>query len=1400
MKKNNLIIFSALLTVLTADVAYGTLPKYREINNTNSVISQGLNSEEIKQKAEAITVKIESNHNAGSGVIIGKEGNTYTVLTNAHVINSKIPNQVITIDGKIHESKIIKQGDSLEGNDLGILTFNSPHNYQVATLAINYDIRDNQRVYSVGFPEETNQFYFTQGTIKLQAPKPFLGGYQIGYDIDVKPGMSGGALLNENGELIGVNGLLKEPILNEAYNYLDGSQPFEENIATYRQLSFAVPIQTLVEVAPNLALIPEQWRRGLNLAANVEQIAKKITVRFDHKDQVMGSGVIVGKNEDTYYILTACHVISDAYCQSGKVKDDYTLVTPDGERYTVDSNDVILPEGLDAAIIKINSKKAYQVATLGRYEIPRLEKQLVFVSGFPGELNGVRKFTAGYRFQRDRGLSLAFNTDSQSLKANVDISGYELRYTNLSQPGMSGGPVLDIKGQVIGINTGQEGEQISSTEVRQLGYAFGVPVSTLLGFANQKKVNLNHFTIVDQMPELLKDQDLKTVQQHSAFIVEKPPENSSKNTWLNYGNELWRIERYQEAIAAFKKAIELDPKFAEAYYALGLVYADQATKTNNDSLEREAIAAFEQAISLSQNWILTGQTWYRKSLSFSKLEKYEEALGAIEQAIKLIDDDAKFYSERGWILQELNRYTQAKEALSQSLEISPLGTTYMRRCILLMLDLHELEAARQDCTKAIDNGVIEGHAIRALVHLALGDEQQALADHNQAIALAPKISTFYSLRAQTYESRGNPEQAIADWTKAIELNPNNADFYSSRGFLYHKMTNYQQAIADFTKAIVLEPKDDTNYVYRGFSYRLNGQYDLAIKDLTKAIEIKPDQGDYYRQRADHKFLAGDPQGALEDYNQVIKLDPDNAQAYQHRGNLYQIQFNDYDKAMADYDRALAINPQYGIAYEARGNLRKLLSDLAGALEDYNQAIALIDEADPTTPWLWKGTPREVWGNFLPHQLKTVTINYDSVYRSRGDLRLQLKDYPGALSDYNEAIRLNPNDGDNYTRRGDYYSQTNQPEKAKADYNQAIEVYGNTIKTDPQNTLNFGIYASRGQLYRKLKNYEAAIAAYTKAIELAPYHQDIYYVVRGHVYREIKEYQLALQDYSQAIEIDQKDPNAYLSRAGVYGSLGNHEAAIKDYSKVIELNEIIDHPVYYIAYLSRGELHQKLFNYSEAIDDFSHFIERQPENYQGYLSRCGVYKQLGEYNQAINDCNQAVTLNPNYPLVYIFRSEIYVKLKNYTAAMEDANKIVELVPSLPFGMFLRGFIYHSQNDYPAALTEYELALSKDENFFLTITNIGLIKYEQGDIEKAVELWQQAINLNKNFLPAKLALAVGLYHQGKQEKAFSLSKEALSIDKNLADLDYLKDESLWAKQLSKDTEKLLQTPEIKRFLAQ
>ncbi|NJO93596.1 MAG: trypsin-like peptidase domain-containing protein [Hydrococcus sp. RM1_1_31] len=115
---------------------------------------------------------------------------------------------------------------------------------------------------------------------------------------------------------------------------------------------------------------------------------------------------------------------------------------------------------------------------------------MIFVSGFPGSdgsktSNSTRKLTVGRLYGREEALYYARNADS--LK-----NGYELVYSNLSQPGMSGGAVLDRLGRVVGINTATEGE-VTVNDAGQtidiyLGYSLGVPIQLFLGQIT--KVNL----------------------------------------------------------------------------------------------------------------------------------------------------------------------------------------------------------------------------------------------------------------------------------------------------------------------------------------------------------------------------------------------------------------------------------------------------------------------------------------------------------------------------------------------------------------------------------------------------------------------------------------------------------------------------------------------------------------------------------------------------------------------------------------------------------------------------------------------------------------------------------------------------------------------------------------------
>ena len=172
------------------------------------------------------------------------------------------------------------------------------------------------------------------------------------------------------------------------------------------------------------------------------------------------------------------------------------------------------------------------------YDIDFETRQWVFLSGFPGSLNGTRKLTSGFRFSRDRGLLKT--TDNFTLENST--TGYELIYTNLTQRGMSGGPLLDANGQVIGINAAVE----QDTRGAEIGYAVGVPASNLITLAKTKGIPLEQLNITTIAPLQLTQAEVASLKTHPSFAVEEPPSNAKASDWLTYGNQLWRLEKFNE--------------------------------------------------------------------------------------------------------------------------------------------------------------------------------------------------------------------------------------------------------------------------------------------------------------------------------------------------------------------------------------------------------------------------------------------------------------------------------------------------------------------------------------------------------------------------------------------------------------------------------------------------------------------------------------------------------------------------------------------------------------------------------------------------------------------------------------------------------------------------------------
>jgi predicted NACHT family NTPase len=166
-------------------------------------VATALTPSEIAEIAQQITVRIDG-ANTGSGVIIERQGNVYTVVTNWHVVQLEGNYTVHTPDGKKYTFNH-SQVKQFRGVDLAIFQFTSNENYRVAEKGNSDLIKLGINIFVAGYPQGTSDIKFLRGAISSLESKP-KNGYAFVYDIGGFPGMSGGAILDEQGKLVGIHG------------------------------------------------------------------------------------------------------------------------------------------------------------------------------------------------------------------------------------------------------------------------------------------------------------------------------------------------------------------------------------------------------------------------------------------------------------------------------------------------------------------------------------------------------------------------------------------------------------------------------------------------------------------------------------------------------------------------------------------------------------------------------------------------------------------------------------------------------------------------------------------------------------------------------------------------------------------------------------------------------------------------------------------------------------------------------------------------------------------------------------------------------------------------------------------------------------------------------------------
>jgi tetratricopeptide (TPR) repeat protein len=165
--------------------------------------------------------------------------------------------------------------------------------------------------------------------------------------------------------------------------------------------------------------------------------------------------------------------------------------------------------------------------------------------------------------------------------------------------------------------------------------------------------------------------------------------------------------------------------------------------------------------------------WVNKGNALFNQDKFEKAIEAYDEAIKLDPENAPAWLAKGLALGELERYYEAIEAYDEVLKLDP-----------------------ENAPAWNNKGVIFGEQDK---------DNEAIEAYDKAIKLDPNDALYWTNLGQVLNRQGKYTKAIEAFNKAIRLDPEDANAWSGKGYALSELGRYDDSIDAYDEAIRLDP-------------------------------------------------------------------------------------------------------------------------------------------------------------------------------------------------------------------------------------------------------------------------------------------------------------------------------------------------------------------------------------------------------------------------------------------------------------------------------------------------------------------------------------------------------------------------------------------------------------------
>lgn len=220
----------------------------------------------------------------------------------------------------------------------------------------------------------------------------------------------------------------------------------------------------------------------------------------------------------------------------------------------------------------------------------------------------------------------------------------------------------------------------------------------------------------------------------------------------------------------------------------------------------EALEAAEKAIELDSE---DAEAWRQKAMALLRLERVGEALEAADRAIGIAPTDGAAWGVKAFALFKAGRHEEAIEAADRAVGIDPSNTDAWRTKGLAFTALDEgeqaLAADRTAAQLAPEQAV---HVVDQAVDLVnLGRFEEGLEVADRAIQMAPDDAIAWRSRAAALEAFGRHAEALESAERSTELDPDDAPAWRVKAWALLAVGRHEDALGSVERALELDPQD-----------------------------------------------------------------------------------------------------------------------------------------------------------------------------------------------------------------------------------------------------------------------------------------------------------------------------------------------------------------------------------------------------------------------------------------------------------------------------------------------------------------------------------------------------------------------------------------------------------------